>query len=316
MVGAEAMVTYPGIGFLLNPIFLRAFSASLHLVLLLLLFVSWVCKRIKGSALENCKSTRNGWSDEKLVTLLDLVLRTLAWGAVCVYLHTQFHDIVKKHQSLTIQFLVPDIVYVITGMFLCHSGFLGKNQDEESILREPLLNGSTSISRVESDKSKGEATVTPFSKAGFFSLLPFSWMGPLIAEAFRNKFQCDSGGSSGVTTLKLVKALISDQSSTDHNDLQQGFDSFLPVKAGSYYWEIINFMSVDAERIGGFSWYMHDPWILIMQVALALLILYRNLGLASVAAFFETVIVMLTNVPLGKWKEKFQDKLMESKIKG
>ena len=182
MVGAEAMVTYPGIGFLLNPIFLRAFSASLHLVLLLLLFVSWVCKRIKGSALENCKSTRslsykqtfacsqgpsllnfflcflnyfywyrNGWSDEKLVTLLDLVLRTLAWGAVCVYLHTQFHgsvgpkfpfllrvwwgfyfsiscyclviDIVKKHQSLTIQFLVPDIVYVITGMFLCHSGF-------------------------------------------------------------------------------------------------------------------------------------------------------------------------------------------------
>ena len=293
MVGAEAMVTYPGIGFLLNPIFLRAFSASLHLVLLLLLFVSWVCKRIKGSALENCKSTRslsykqtfacsqgpsllnfflcflnyfywyrNGWSDEKLVTLLDLVLRTLAWGAVCVYLHTQFHgsvepkfpfllrvwwgfyfsiscyclviDIVKKHQSLPIQFLVPDIVYVITGMFLCHSGFLGKNQDEESILREPLLNGSTSISRVESDKSKGEATVTPFSKAGFFSLLPFSWMGPLIAEgnkktldlegvpqldtsnsvvgifpAFRNKFQCDSGGSSGVTTLKLVKALIS-----------------------------------------------------------------------------------------------------------
>ena len=112
--------------------------------------------------------------------------------------------------------------------------FLGKNQDEESILREPLLNGSTSISRVESDKSKGEAAVTPFSKAGFFSLLPFSWMGPLIAEgnkktldlegvpqldtsnsvvgifpAFRNKFQCDSGGSSGVTTLKLVKALIS-----------------------------------------------------------------------------------------------------------
>ena len=96
------------------------------------------------------------------------------------------------------------------------------------------MNGSTSISRVESDKSKGEATVTPFSKAGFFSLLPFSWMGPLIAEgnkktldlegvpqldtsnsvvgifpAFRNKFQCDSGGSSGVTTLKLVKALIS-----------------------------------------------------------------------------------------------------------
>ena len=292
MVGLEAMVTYPGIGFLLNPVFLRAFSASLHLVLLLLLFVSWVCKRINGGALENCKTTRflyykqtfaccqglsllnfflcflnyfywyrNGWSGEKLVTLLDLVLRTLSWGAVCVYLHTQFHgsvepkfpfllrvwwgfyfsiscyclviDIVKKDQSLQVQFLVPDIVYVITGLFLCYSGFLGKNQGEESILGEPLLNGGTSISIVESDESKGEETVTPFSKAGFFSLLTFSWIGPLIAEgnkktldlgdvpqldtsnsvvavfpAFRNKFQFDCGGSNGVTTLKLVKALI------------------------------------------------------------------------------------------------------------
>nr|CAN70764.1 hypothetical protein VITISV_025297 [Vitis vinifera] len=433
------MVTYPGIGFLLNPIFLRAFSASLHLVLLLLLFVSWVCKRIKGSALENCKSTRslsykqtfacsqgpsllnfflcflnyfywyrNGWSDEKLVTLLDLVLRTLAWGAVCVYLHTQFHgsvgpkfpfllrvwwgfyfsiscyclviDIVKKHQSLPIQFLVPDIVYVITG----------KNQDEESILREPLLNGSTSISRVESDKSKGEATVTPFSKAGFFSLLPFSWMGPLIAEgnkktldlegvpqldtsnsvvgifpAFRNKFQCDSAGESidlcilGRILVTAPFALLNTLASYVGPYLIDAFVQYLngrrefknegyllvmaffvanlveclsvrhwlfrleqigiriravlitmiynkgltlscQSKQGHTTGEIINFMSVDAERIG---------------VALALLILYRNLGLASVAAFFETVIVMLTNVPLGKWKEKFQDKLMESKDK-
>ncbi|RVW50105.1 ABC transporter C family member 3 [Vitis vinifera] len=260
MVGLEAMVTYPGIGFLLNPVFLRAFSASLHLVLLLLLFVSWVCKRINGGALENCKRTRNGWSGEKLVTLLDLVLRTLSWGAVSVYLHTQFHgsvepkfpfllrvwwgfyfsiscyclviDIVKKDQSLQVQFLVPDIVYVITGLFLCYSGFLGKNQGEESILREPLLNGGTSISIVESDESKGEETVTPFQK-----LLDTSNSVVAVFPAFR------------ISSSVIV---VEDQSSNDHNDLQQGFDSFLPVKAGPYYWEIINFMSVDAERIGDF----------------------------------------------------------------
>ncbi|KAL6313814.1 hypothetical protein AAG906_010233 [Vitis piasezkii] len=474
MVGLEAMVTYPGFGFLLNPVFLRAFSASLHLVLLLLLFVSWVRKIIKMGALENCKRTRflyykqtfaccqglsllnfffcflnyfywygNGWSDEKLVTLLDLVLRTLAWGAVCVYLHTQFHgsvepkfsfllrvwwgfyfsiscyclviDIVMKHQSLQVQFLVPDIVYVITGLFLCCSGFLGKNQGEESILREPLLNGSTSISRVESDKSKGEAAVTPFSKAGFFSLLTFSWMGPLIAEgnkktldledvpqldtsnsivgvfpAFRNKLQCDSGGSSGVTTFKLVKALIfaswaeilltalfvllNTMASYVGPYLIDTFVQYLngrrefknegyllimaffvaklvecisvrhwffrleqvgiriravlitmiynkgltlsrQSKQGHSTGEIINFMSVDAQRIGDFSRYMHDPWMVIVQVTLALLILYKNLGLASVAAFFATAIIMLTNVPLGKWQGKFQAKLMESKDK-
>ncbi|KAL8033434.1 hypothetical protein ABFX02_13G158900 [Erythranthe guttata] len=79
--------------------------------------------------------------------------------------------------------------------------------------------------------------------------------------------------------------------------------------------EIINFMSVDAERIGDFGWYMHDPWMIVLQVALALAILYRDLGLASVAALVATLLVMFANVPLGKLQEKFQDKLMKSKDK-
>uniref|UniRef100_A0A1S4DQM4 ABC transporter C family member 3-like n=3 Tax=Nicotiana TaxID=4085 RepID=A0A1S4DQM4_TOBAC len=77
--------------------------------------------------------------------------------------------------------------------------------------------------------------------------------------------------------------------------------------------EIINFMTVDAERIGDFGWYMHDPWMVIIQVALALMILYKNLGLAAIAAFVATIIVMLANIPLGSLQEKFQEKLMESK---
>ncbi|CAI8586992.1 unnamed protein product [Vicia faba] len=77
--------------------------------------------------------------------------------------------------------------------------------------------------------------------------------------------------------------------------------------------EIINFMTVDAERVGIFSWYMHDMWLVVLQVALALLILYKNLGPASIAAFVTTIIIMLANVPLGSLQEKFQKKLMESK---
>ncbi|KAL5975296.1 Canalicular multispecific organic anion transporter 2 [Asimina triloba] len=77
--------------------------------------------------------------------------------------------------------------------------------------------------------------------------------------------------------------------------------------------EIINFMSVDAERVGDFSWYMHDLWMVPLQVALALVILYINLGLASIAAFVATVIVMLTNIPLGRLQENYQAKLMKSK---
>ncbi|KAK6934570.1 ABC transporter-like, ATP-binding domain [Dillenia turbinata] len=77
--------------------------------------------------------------------------------------------------------------------------------------------------------------------------------------------------------------------------------------------EIINFMSVDAERIGMFSWRLHDLWIVPLQVALALLILYKNLGLASISAFAATLLIMLINLPLGKFLRKYQENLMKVK---
>ncbi|KAK4439716.1 ABC transporter C family member 3 [Sesamum alatum] len=86
-------------------------------------------------------------------------------------------------------------------------------------------------------------------------------------------------------------------------------------KQGQTTGEIINYMSVDAERIGDFGWYMHDPWMVVLQVVLALAILYRNLGLASVAALVASFLVMLANVPLGSLQEKYQDELMKSKDK-
>ncbi|KAJ0044827.1 hypothetical protein Pint_03931 [Pistacia integerrima] len=77
--------------------------------------------------------------------------------------------------------------------------------------------------------------------------------------------------------------------------------------------EIINFMTVDAERVVDFSWSMHDPWIAPVQVGLALFILYRNLGLASIATFLAIIIAMVPNFPLGRLQNRFQVKLMESK---
>lgn len=85
------------------------------------------------------------------------------------------------------------------------------------------------------------------------------------------------------------------------------------TKEGHSSGEIINLMTVDAERIGEFCWYMHDPWTAVLQVALALFILHRSVGVASVAAFAATVIVMLLNHPLASLQEKFQAKLMEFK---
>ncbi|KAK3227281.1 hypothetical protein Dsin_007143 [Dipteronia sinensis] len=104
----SSSLMYPGTNLLLKPIFPHGFSASLHLFLLLVLFVSWVCMKLKVGAnhsegsKERFKNKivllykltlfcclgvsvfnlvlcllnyfywyRNDWSDEKLVTLLD-----------------------------------------------------------------------------------------------------------------------------------------------------------------------------------------------------------------------------------------------------
>ncbi|XP_043688340.1 ABC transporter C family member 3-like [Telopea speciosissima] len=79
--------------------------------------------------------------------------------------------------------------------------------------------------------------------------------------------------------------------------------------------ENINLVTVDVDRIGFFSWYLHDIWTVPVQVVLALLILYKSLGVASFVAFIATIILMLANVPLGKLQEKFQEGSMDSKDK-
>ncbi|XP_047061267.1 ABC transporter C family member 3-like [Lolium rigidum] len=77
--------------------------------------------------------------------------------------------------------------------------------------------------------------------------------------------------------------------------------------------EMINLISVDADRVGCFSLYMHDLWLVPLQVAMALFILYSTLGVASFAALGATVLFMLANVPPMQMQGKFQRKLMECK---
>ncbi|KAG0462967.1 hypothetical protein HPP92_021443 [Vanilla planifolia] len=77
--------------------------------------------------------------------------------------------------------------------------------------------------------------------------------------------------------------------------------------------EIVNLMSVDAARVGDFSWYMIDFLLIPFQVGLALVVLYKKLGLASNVALAATVVVMASNVPFSKLELKFQEMMMESK---
>ncbi|KAH9299842.1 hypothetical protein KI387_031524, partial [Taxus chinensis] len=77
--------------------------------------------------------------------------------------------------------------------------------------------------------------------------------------------------------------------------------------------EIINYASIDVHTVGDFAWFWHDIWLLPIQILLALFILYRNLGIASLAGLTATIGMALANQPLAGLQKKFQRKIMEAK---
>ncbi|XP_072965266.1 ABC transporter C family member 5-like isoform X1 [Typha angustifolia] len=77
--------------------------------------------------------------------------------------------------------------------------------------------------------------------------------------------------------------------------------------------EVVNYMAVDVQRVGDFSWYLHDLWMLPLQIVLALAILYKNVGVACVATLGATIISILVTVPVAKVQEEYQDNLMAAK---
>lgn len=77
--------------------------------------------------------------------------------------------------------------------------------------------------------------------------------------------------------------------------------------------EIVNYMAVDVQRVGDYSWYLHDMWMLPLQIVLALAILYKNVGIASIATLVATIISIVATVPLAGVQENYQDRLMAAK---
>ncbi|XP_022147026.1 putative ABC transporter C family member 15 [Momordica charantia] len=77
--------------------------------------------------------------------------------------------------------------------------------------------------------------------------------------------------------------------------------------------EIINYMSVDIERITDFVWYLNMIWMLPVQISLAIYILHTNLGLGSLGAIAATLIIMSCNIPMTKIQKDYQKKIMEAK---
>ncbi|CAK7349265.1 unnamed protein product [Dovyalis caffra] len=79
--------------------------------------------------------------------------------------------------------------------------------------------------------------------------------------------------------------------------------------------EIINYMSVDIQRITDFIWYLNYIWMLPIQISLAIYILQTTLGLGSMAALTATFLVMACNIPITRFQKRYQTKIMEAKDK-
>ncbi|KAJ6976843.1 ABC transporter C family member 10-like [Populus alba x Populus x berolinensis] len=74
--------------------------------------------------------------------------------------------------------------------------------------------------------------------------------------------------------------------------------------------EVMNYVTVDAYRIGEFPFWFHQTWTTGLQLCISLVILYRAMGLATFAALVVIIITVLCNAPLAKLQHKFQSKLM------
>lgn len=76
--------------------------------------------------------------------------------------------------------------------------------------------------------------------------------------------------------------------------------------------EIMNYMAVDAYRIGEFPFWFHQTWTTVLQLIFALSILFHAIGWATLSALAVISITMLFNSPLAKLQHKFQTELMSA----
>ncbi|XP_026440973.1 ABC transporter C family member 10-like [Papaver somniferum] len=94
---------------------------------------------------------------------------------------------------------------------------------------------------------------------------------------------------------------------------QLGFSGEAKTKLSAS--EIINYVTVDCYQVGEFPIWLHQIWTACLQMCLGLAILFRAVGLASLAALVVIVLSVVCNTPLAKLQLKFQLKLVVAQDK-
>ncbi|KAJ8526981.1 hypothetical protein K7X08_029458 [Anisodus acutangulus] len=79
--------------------------------------------------------------------------------------------------------------------------------------------------------------------------------------------------------------------------------------------EIINYATVDTYKIGEFPFWFHQIWTTVVQICIALVIMYCAVGLATVPALLLVVASVIGNSPVAKAQNKYLTELMDAKDK-
>ncbi|RVW43237.1 ABC transporter C family member 10 [Vitis vinifera] len=162
--------------------------------------------------------------------------------------------------------------------------------------------------------------------SGHLTLLPFSFI--LVAEgkeAFKYEGYALTGG---LFLTKCLESLSERQWFFRTRLIGLQVRSFLSAAIyqkqlklsnaakGSYSpGQIINFVTIDAYKIGEYPYWFHQTWSTSLQLCLALLIIYYSVGLATIAALFVVILTVIANSPMGKLQHKYQKTLMRTQDK-
>ncbi|XP_072965650.1 ABC transporter C family member 8-like isoform X1 [Typha angustifolia] len=74
--------------------------------------------------------------------------------------------------------------------------------------------------------------------------------------------------------------------------------------------EIVNYIAVDAYRLGEFPFWLHLAWSQPLQLILAIVLLFWSVGLGALPGLVPLVICGILNVPFAKMLQHYQSKFM------
>lgn len=74
--------------------------------------------------------------------------------------------------------------------------------------------------------------------------------------------------------------------------------------------EIVNYIAVDAYRMGEFPWWFHVTWSLVLQLFLSVVILFGIVGLGALLGLVPLLVCGVLNVPFARFLQKCQYEFM------